>query len=128
MFKVRKASALRAKSKNTFYMKLIFIPKTTLGRWSVGLVVVMPIFLYIGMSLVSFYESIPAGKTIPHDIIARPGIALPMLTGFVSGIVAFFTGIIGIIRKKDYSVLIFLSTAIGFLALLWCLAEILFPH
>jgi len=109
-------------------MKLVFIPKTTLGRWSVGLVVAMPIFLYIGMSFISFYESISAGKTIPLDIVARPGIALPMLFGFISGIAAFFTGVIGIIIKKDYSVLIFLSTAIGFLALLWCLAEILFPH
>ena len=109
-------------------MRLSFIPKTTLGRWSVGLIVAMPIFFYIGMSFVSFYESVSAGKTIPQDIVARPGIALPMLAGFISGIAAFLTGIIGIIRKKDYSVLILLSTAIGFLVLLWCLAEILFPH
>jgi hypothetical protein len=51
-----------------------------------------------------------------------------MLAGFISGIAAFLTGIVGIIRKKDYSVLILLSTVIGFLVLLWCLAEILFPH
>jgi len=104
-------------------MRLSFIPKTTLGRWSVGLIVAMPIFFYIGMSFISFYESISAGKTIPQDIVARPGIALPMLAGFISGIAAFFTGVIGIIRKKDYSVLILLSTAIGFLVLLWCLVQ-----
>ncbi len=109
-------------------MRLSFIPKTTLGRWSVGLIVAMPIFFYIGMSFVSFYESISSGKTIPQDIVARPGIALPMLVGFISGIAAFFPGIIGIIKKKDHSVLILLSTAIGFLVLLWCLVEILFPH
>lgn len=80
------------------------------------------------MSFVDFYESIPAGRTIPHDIIVRPGIALPMLAGFISGIATFFTGVIGIIRKKDRSILVFLSTAIGFFVLLWCLAEILFPH
>ena len=105
-------------------MRLSFIPKTTLGRWSVGLIVVMPIFFYIGMSFVSFYEYISAGKTIPQDIIARPGIALPMLAGFISGIVAFLTGIIGIIKKKDFSILILLSTAIGFLDLLWCLVQL----
>ncbi len=75
-----------------------------------------------------FYESVSAGKTILQDIIVRPGVALSMLIGFVCGIVAFFTGIIGIIRKKDHSVLVFLSTAMGFLMVLWCLAEILFPH
>ncbi|MBL7100395.1 MAG: hypothetical protein ISS23_00400 [Nanoarchaeota archaeon] len=88
----------------------------------------MPILFYIGMSFVSFYESVPAGKTIPHDIVARPWVALPMLAGFISGIAAFFYGIIGIIRKKDYSVLVFISTMIGFFVLLWILAEILFPH
>jgi uncharacterized BrkB/YihY/UPF0761 family membrane protein len=109
-------------------MRLSFIPKTTLGKWSFGLIIVMPIFFYIGMSFVSFYKSVPAGKTISHDIIVRPGVALPMLAWFVSGIVAFFVGIISITRKKDYSVLVFLSTVIGFLVLLWCLFLILFPH
>lgn len=105
-----------------------FLPQTILGKWSVLLIVAIPIFFYIGISFVGFYESVPAGKTIPHDIVARPGVALPMLAGLVCGIAAFFTGIIGIIKKKDRSILIFLSTALGFLMLLWCLAEILFPH
>ncbi len=104
------------------------LPKTILGKWSIVLIVAMPISFYIGMSFVGFYESVPAGTTIPHDIVVRPGVALPMLTGFVCGVAAFFIGIIGITRKKDYSIFVFLSTAVGFLMLLWCLAEILFPH
>jgi hypothetical protein len=79
------------------------------------------------MSFVGFYASVPAGRTIPHDIIARPAIALPMLAGFICGIAAFFTGTIGI-KRKDTSILLFLSTAMGFFVLLWCLAEIAFPH
>ena len=109
-------------------MKLKLIPKSHFSKLSVVLIAIMPIFFYIGMSFVDFYESIPAGRTIAQDIIARPGIALPMLTGFISGIAAFFTGITGVIRKKDFSILVFLSTAMGFFVLLWCLAEILFPH
>jgi len=108
-------------------MRLNFIPETFLGKYSVVLIIAMPIFFYIGMSFVDFYESVPAGETIPHDIIVRPGVALSMLAGFVCGIAAFFTGIIGIIKKKDYSVLIFLSTTVGFLTLIWCLAEIFIP-
>jgi hypothetical protein len=104
------------------------LPKTILGRWSIALIVMMPIFFYIGMSFVGFYESVPAGKTIPDDIAGRPGVALPMLTGFICGIAAFFTGIIAITKKKDYSISVFLSTVAGFLTLLWCLAEIIFPH
>jgi len=109
-------------------MKINFAPKSNLGKLSIILIVVVPILFYIGMSLVSFYESVPAGKTIPQDIIARPGIALSMLAGFVSGISAFFCGIIGILKKKDYSILIFISTILGFFVLLWVFAEILFPY
>ena len=109
-------------------MKINFTPKSNLGKWSIGLIIMVPMLFYIGMSFVSFYESVLAGKTILHDIVARPGIALLMLAGFVSGIAAFFCGIMGITRKKDYSVLIFISTAIGFLVLLWCLAQFLFPE
>jgi len=104
------------------------LPKTILGKWSIALIVAMPIFFYIGMSFVGFYESVPAGKTIADDIVARSGVALPMLTGFVCGIAAFLTGIIGITKKKDYSIFVVLSTVAGFLVLLWCLAEIIFPH
>jgi len=109
-------------------MKINFTPKSNLGKWSLGLILVLPILFYLGMSFVSFYEAVPAGKTILRDIVTRPGVALPMLAGFVSGITAFFCGIIGVTRKKDYSVLIFISTLAGFFVLLWVFAEILFPH
>jgi len=105
-----------------------FLPKTILGKWSIALIVAMPIFFYVGMSFVGFYESVSAGTTIPADIVIRPGVALPMLSGFVCGIAAFFTGMIGVAKKKDYSIFVFLSTAVGFFTLLWCLAEIIFPH
>ncbi len=104
------------------------VPKTILGKWSVVLIMVMSALFYIGMSFVGFYSSIPAGKTIPQDVVNRPGVALPMLAGFTCGIIAFFMGIMGIIKKKDYSILIFLSSIIGFFILLWCFAEVLFPH
>jgi len=109
-------------------MKINFVPKSNLGKWSIGLIIIVPILFYIGISFVGFYESVSAGKTIMHDIIARPGIALSMLMAFFCGIAAFFCGVIGIIRKKDYSVFVFISTILGFFVLLWVIAEILFPH
>ena len=109
-------------------MKINLFPKSNLGKWSIGLIILTPILFYMGMSFVNFYESVPSGKTILQDIISRPGVALLMLAGFFSGIAAFFCGIIGIRRKKDYSVLVFISTILGFLVLLWVIVEILFPH
>jgi len=115
---------------NQYYcnMSINFAPRSDLSKYSIGLIVIVPILIYISISSVSFYESIPAGKTIPQDIVARPGVAIPMLAGFISGIAAFFCGIIGITRKKDYSILVVLSTMMGFFVLLFTLAEILFPH
>ncbi|MBD3310839.1 hypothetical protein GF351_06495 [Candidatus Woesearchaeota archaeon] len=109
-------------------MKIDIIPKSILGKVSAILLIIMPIFLFIGMKSVVLYEGIQSGRTILQDIILRPGIALPMLAAFISGISAFVTGMTGIIRKKDHSVIIFLSTTMGFFVLLWVLAEILFPH
>ena len=47
--------------------------------------------------------------------------------GIIYGIAAFFCGIIGIIRKKDYSVFVLLSTLIGLFILLYFLQVTLFP-
>ena len=104
------------------------LPKTRLGKYSVLLIIAVPILLFIGMSSVDFYESVPAGKTILQDIIARPGIALPMLAGFICGIASFFTGITSIFKKKERAILVFLSTILGLLVLLWCLTQIVFAH
>jgi len=45
-----------------------------------------------------------------------------------SAILAFFTGIIGIIKSEERSILVFLTTIFGFLVLLFVLGEILVPH
>jgi hypothetical protein len=107
---------------------MVFKPKSKLGKWSIVLIIVMPIFFIIGMSSVGFYEGVPAGSTILNDTIARPVLALSMLAGFVCGVSAFFTGIFGILKKKDYSIFVFISTLIGFFDILWILAHILYPH
>lgn len=109
-------------------MRLNFMPKTTLGRWSVWLILGMPVFFYIGFSFVNFYDTVPAGKTIPQDIVMRPGIALPMLAGMISGISAFMTGLASITRKKERALLVYISTIIGGLLILFLLGELFFPH
>lgn len=46
----------------------------------------------------------------------------------ICGIAAFFTGIISITKSKERSVVVLLTTAIGFLVLIFVFGEILFPH
>ena len=54
--------------------------------------------------------------------------AFPILLAGVSAISAMVTGIIGITKNKERSVTVFLTTAIGFLALIFIVGEFLFPH
>jgi len=105
------------------------VPKTTLGQWSVGLIIAMPILFLIGSSFTnSLYKSVPAGDTILADIAARPALALTMLTGMVAGITAFITGLLAIIRQKERVLMVFVSCTIGALLVLFLAGEVLFPH
>lgn len=104
-------------------------PKTILGKLSVGLIVAMPIAIIIGTSFTnSLYKSVPAGETILLDIAARPALALTMLAGMAAGISAFITGLLAIIRQKENALLIYVSTVIGALLLVFLAGEIIFPH
>ena len=105
------------------------MPKTNLGKWSVGLILVMFVLLFIGSSLTdSLYESVPAGDTLFADIIGRPALALSMLVGFGAGISALVTGLISILKKKERALLVYVSTLVGAALTLFLIAEFLFPH
>ena len=105
------------------------IPSTILGKWSIGLIIAMPLLFIIGTSFSnSFYKSTPAGDTIFEDISARPALALSMLAGMVSGIFSFISGLLAIIKQKENAVLVYISSTIGTLLVLFLAGEILFPH
>lgn len=100
-----------------------------LGKWSVGLIVAMPLLFIIGTSFAdSLYKSIPAGNTVWADITARPALTLTMLVGMIAGISAFITGLLAIIKQKEYAVLVYISSAIGALLIIYLAGEILFSH
>jgi len=105
------------------------MPKTNLGKWSIGLILAMFVLIFIGSSLTdSLYESVPAGGTILKDIISRPALAISMLVGFGAGISALVTGLISIIKQKERALLVYLSTLVGAGLTLFLIAEFLFPH
>lgn len=104
-------------------------PQTIPGRWSIGLIVAMPILFFIGTSLTgSLYGSTPGGDTILADIAARPALALTMLAGMAAGIAAFITGFLAILRQKEKGMLVYAATVVGALLLLFLAGEILLPH
>ena len=105
------------------------MPKTILGKWSIGLVPAMVLLFFLGFSLTdTLYAGVPAGGTIFADILGRPALALSMLAGFGAGISAFIVGLIGIIQRKERGALVFISTLVGAAVVLFLIAEFVFPH
>ena len=104
-------------------------PNTSLGMWSVGLIVAVPMLFVLGSSFTdSLYRSVPSGETILADTVARPALALTMLAGMAAGVSAFVLGLLAIVRQRERALLVYLSTALGGLLLLFLAGEIAFPH
>jgi hypothetical protein len=104
-------------------------PGTALGRWSVGLIIAMPALFFIGSALANTaYGSVLAGGTIMADIAARPALALTMLAGMLAGISAFITGLLAIFKQRENALLVYISTGIGTLLVVFLAGELISPH
>ena len=103
-------------------MRVNFAPKTRFGKWSVGLIIAFFLLLMF------FYLLVASGQRGGATFFSNLVLAVPMLFAGICGISSFFAGIIGIIKMKERSVLVFLATIIGLFVLFFCLGEILFPH
>ena len=97
-------------------------PKTTLERWSIGLIASLFLFYVL------FQFLVVSGQRGGDKFFSNYALTIPILLAGISGVSAFFTGIIGIIKGKERSVLVFMATALGFFVLVFWLGEVLFPH
>jgi len=104
-------------------MKSTLLPKTTLGKWSTGLIIVA--FLLFVVFLIEVASGFRGGDTLDFSDLWA---GIPMLLAGVSAISSMVTGIIGIVKSKERSILVFLASAIGLFALLLVAGEFLFPH
>ncbi len=103
-------------------MKLHFMPKTTLGKWSVALIFAFIVFL------ISFQLIAASGQRGGETFFSNLALAVPILIAGISGVSAFVTGLVGVIRSRERSIIVYLATVIGLLVLLFGLGEIIFPH
>jgi len=90
-------------------MKINFIPKTRLGKWSVGLNTFFLVVIFISIMLVKVFKVLSFDN---HwwDVTVLI-LALTTITAFILGIIA--------IIKKERSTLVYLSVIIGLLAILF---------
>lgn len=109
--------------------RLFHAPDTKPGKWSIGLIILMPILFFIGASFANtLYASVPSGDSIIQDIAARPALALTMLAGMAAGILAFALGIVAVAAKRERSLFVYISTLIGMLLTIFLLGELISPH
>jgi len=108
---------------------LKLLPKTSSGKWSLILIVAMPVFFFIGFSSKDWlYSSVSSGNTILQDIGMRPLLVFMMLFGMAAGTLAFFVGITAVIKQKERALLVYVSTLLGALVILFLSGEVIFPH
>ena len=103
-------------------MRISLKPRTIMGKWSTGLIIAF--FLFFGVFLILVALGQRGGDTFFSNL----ELTIPMLVAGVSSVSALVTGIIGIVKNRERSVLVFLATAIGLVVLTFSLGEILFPH
>ena len=110
-------------------MPVKLLPQTSLGKFSVGLALAMPVMLAVGTALLArLYPNVPAGDSIAADIVARPGLAIPMLLGMAAGLAALITGGAAIFIKKERAVLVMAAIGAGLLLVLFLLGEVAAPR
>ena len=97
-------------------------PKSKLGKWSIGLIIAF--FALLGVFALFIMSGERGGATYFSNLKLA---ILGTLAG-VCAISSFGVGLASIIKNKERSVFVFLSSSLGLLVFLWILAEVLFPH
>ena len=103
-------------------MRISLKPKTTMGKWSTGLIIAFFLFSAVFGILVA------SGQRGGDTFFSFTALTIPGLLAGVSAVSALVTGIIGIVKSRERSVLVFLVMAIGLDLLILLLGEFLFPH
>jgi len=107
-------------------MKIDFIPKTRLGKWSVGIGIALVIFTAISLI---FAFAIGGDPTVIEGspLLSMLSIVLSVMFSF-AGPLSFLVGIFAIVKHRDWSVCVSLAILYVFAALMFLLGEFLFPH
>jgi len=91
-------------------MRISILPKSPLGRWSVGLTIASILFFVLAEVLYGF-------EVLGPGLNQALGVALTIIVTGISG-TALVTGLISIIRNKERSVFVFVAIAIGLYSLI----------
>ncbi len=91
------------------------MPRTLLGKWSVGFIVAFLVFL--GLSRFTGEVGATFSDNVPR--------ALTILSAWVTAAASFFVGLVAVIKQRERSALVFLAMLIGLVILGFALGDIL---
>ncbi|MBU7006052.1 hypothetical protein [Phosphitispora fastidiosa] len=94
-------------------MKITFLPKTHLGKWSVAMMIASWVLFVVGSVLPS-----KTGYSGLEIIIQNPLQSIITILLLILGIVAFIMAVISVIRKQERSILVFLAIFLGLQSIL----------
>ncbi len=110
-------------------MKFVLWPKTKLGKWALGLVLLWPILTVLGSFLVNWvYPGVEAGNGLVEDLRVRPLLAVAMLVGILSGVVSLPLSGFAFFKKGERSVVSVLVGLLGLMLALLLFGEIFVEH
>jgi len=96
-------------------VRITILPKSSLGRWSVGLAAA-----FILLSILFAVLTRLGGEPGPFALIFIVNVVIG-----ISFIAAFVTGLVSIIKSRERSIIVYLAMLVGFGALLFYLGSFL---
>ena len=93
------------------------MPKTTLGKWSVGIIFFGFLFFFVLRRLLTIL--MPLGNSIAFFLVFVSG--LLFVAGTISGVLAIF-------KSKERSPVVYIAAIIGLPASAFFIAEVVSPH
>lgn len=103
------------------------MPKTLTGKrsvWFAAGFIILFIFIQVFSAIVQSRGGFDGEFLSPYQMI-MPVLIIPMA---LSGIAAFISGMIAIIREKERSAFVIVAVLIGLAVIFFLSGELLFPH
>jgi len=111
-------------------MKIDFMPKIRLGKWSVGLgiafVALMALSLLVAVTIGGDAANI-AAVVAASSLLSILNVTLNLVLN-LAGLLSLLLGIFTIIKYKEWSVFKYLAVLYGLAALMFVFGEFLFSH
>lgn len=103
-------------------MRKFLVPTSEYGKKTLWLILLFWVFIVI------FRIVILMGYRGGDTFFSQPALFIPISLAGLCAVAAFFVGFISMIKDRDRSLFVILTTAFGGFVLYFILGELLYPH